>query len=152
MTYATPADVANEFRKITFDSNSDITEARVQTFLDQAEAEINVCLNVVYVLPISGSAPESLKILKRIEIAIVAARIAAIIDLKRNTQGSGFKNLEQEFNKRDFAKTARKYLEDLKTRKLTLTDAELLNSDFGMSSETLDLQVEPVFDKCKQQW
>ena len=147
-TYALSADVANEFRKITFDGSSDITDTRVQGFLDEAEAEINTALAVVYVTPITGTI--SLLIVKRIEIAIVAARVAAIIDLKRSS--SQDKNIQQEFNKSGFARAARKSLEGLKNRITTLTDAELLNSDFGMSSETLDLQVEPVFDKCKQQW
>lgn len=150
MTYATPTDVANEFRKITFDSNSDFTDARVQGFLDQVEAEINTCLSSIYIVPITG--PTSLLVVKRIEIAIVAARIASIIDLKKNTSQSTNKNIQQEFDKGDYAITARKQLQDLKNRKITLIDAQLLNSDFGMSSETLDLQVEPVFDKCKQQW
>ena len=147
-TYALPADVANEFRSITFDGTSDITDTRVQSFLDEAEAEINTSLAVVYITPITGTI--SLLVVKRIEIAIVAARVAAIIDLKRSP--SQDKNIKQEFNKAGFARVARKSLEDLKNRITTLTDAELLNSDFGMSSETVDLQVEPVFDKCKQQW
>jgi len=148
MTYALPADVANEFRNITFDGTSDITDVRVQGFLDETEAEINTSLAVVYITPITGT--QALLVVKRIEIAIVAARVAAIIDLKRSP--SQDKNIQQEFNKAGFARAARKSLENLKNRITTLTDAELLNSDFGMSSETLDLQVEPVFDKCKQQW
>ena len=150
MTYALVADVADEFRKITFDSNSDITDTRVQGFLDQTEAEIDTTLAVVYVTPITGT--QALLIVKRIEIAIVAARVAAIIDLKTNTLKSSNVNIQQEFNKSHFAKAARKQLQDLKERLITLTDAELLNSDFGMSSETIDLGVEPVFDKCKDQW
>lgn len=149
-TYALPLDVANEFRSITFDSSSDITDTRVQGFLDEAEAEINTALAIVYITPITGT--EALLVVKRIEIAIVAARVAAIIDLKRNTSQSTDKNIQQDFNKSGFARAARKSLENLKNRITTLTDAVLLNSDFGMSSETLDLQVEPVFDKCKQQW
>lgn len=149
-TYALPADVANEFRKITFDSSSDITDTRVQGFLDEAEAEINTALAVVYVTPITGT--EAKLIVKRIEIAIVAARVAAIIDLKRTASQSTDKNIQQDFNKSGFARAARKSLENLKNRITTLTDAVLLNSDFGMSSKTLDLGVEPVFDKCKQQW
>lgn len=147
-TYALPADVANEFRSITFNSTSDITDTRVQGFLDEAEAEINTALAIVYVTPITGT--QSLLIVKRIEIAIVAARVAAIIDLKRSP--SQDKNIQQEFNKSGFAKAARKSLENLKNRITTLTDAVLLNSDFGMSSETVDLNIVAVFDKDKEQW
>ena len=146
-TYAVVADIENEFRKITFDTTSDITDTRVQGFLDEAEAEINNCLDVVYVTPITGT--KSKLIVKRIEIAIVAARIASIIDLKQNTQS---KIIKQEFNKQNFADAARKQLQDLKSRIITLDDAVLLNSDFGMSSQVDDDNVVPVFDKCLEQW
>ena len=148
MAYANVTDVANQFRKITFGSNTDITEARVQVYLDEVDAEIDTCLAPIYVLPITGSS--SLTTLKTIASLIVAARVASVIDLKIATNQG--KNIKQEFNKREQAIWARKHLDELKTRSLTLLDAELLNSDYGMSSYTEENDIEPVFDKCKQQW
>lgn len=147
MTYALVTDIANEFRSLEFTATSDITDARVQSYLDQAEARINLCLGQKYVLPITGS--ESLEYLKRIEIAIVAARVASVIDLKQSTQPN---TIKQEYNKRNYADWAEKELKKLKDLEIILQDAVLLDSDFGMSSYNTDNDIEPFFKKDVQQW
>jgi cell fate (sporulation/competence/biofilm development) regulator YmcA (YheA/YmcA/DUF963 family) len=148
MTYALVTDIQSEFRKKTFDGSSDITDTRVQKFLDEADAEINLCLSNKYVTPITGI--ESLLIVKRIEIAIVAHRIASIIDLKQFSNQPA--TIKQEYNKKDFEKQARKHLQDLKNEITTLPDAELLSSDFGISSSLVDDCITPVFKKDVDQW
>lgn len=148
MSYSLVADVQNEFRSIDFSAtNADITGTKVQSFIDQETEIIDGCLKSVYVLPVTGA--KSLEILKRVEIALVSERVAAILDLKRNLQPS---NIKQEFNKKDYAKWARKYLDDLKRTLILLPDADLLDSDVGLCSYTEEENIEPVFDKCKQQW
>lgn len=148
MSYATVADIANEFRNITFSATSDITDTRVQSFLDEADAEINLCLNNKYITPITGT--ESLLVLKRIEIAIVAARIASIIELKQAVNQPS--NIKQSFNKREYVKLARMHLQDLKDEKLTLTDAELRSGEYGMSSSLVDDCIVGTWKKGVDQW
>jgi len=148
MTYAAVADIQNEFRKITFDGSSDFTDVRIQGFLDEADAQINLCLSNKYVIPITGV--QSLLVLKRIEIAIVSARVAAIIDLKQYQNQD--KVIKQEFNKRDYATESMKLLKDLQEEKITLIDADLINSDYGMSSTLIDDCIQPIFKKYKDQW
>ena len=134
MTYAEVLDIQNEFRNIVFDSSFDITDAKVTSFLEQTDAEINLCLSNKYIVPITGV--ESLKILKRIEIAIVAARVASILDLKQFANQPS--KIKQEFNKKDFQDFARKQLDNLKNERITLIDATLIDQDFGMSSGLID--------------
>jgi phage gp36-like protein len=155
MTYALATDIANEFRFIEFNNEtdpelkSDISLARVNTFLDEADAEINLCLNNKYITPITGT--ESLKVLKRIEIAIVSSRVASLIDLKQFTNQS--KTIKQEFNKSNYAENARKLLQELKDEKLTLVDAELIDTDYGMTSSLeCDSTAEPIWKKRVEQW
>ena len=147
MTYALASDIANEFRQLTFGVSTDITQAKVDEFIFQAEAEINMYLAPKYLLPITGT--QSLLILKRIEIALVASRVASILDLKQHAQPS---TIKQEFNKRDYEDQARKYLEQLRNLKLILPDAVLLNSNFGMRSYTVENDIYSVFERDKEQW
>jgi len=146
MTYALIADIEEEFRKIKLDGTEDITN--IQPFLDQADAEINLCLSNKYEVPIKGI--ESLKVLKRIEIAIVSARVAAKLDLKHFPNQES--TIKQEFNKKDFANMAKEQLDDLKNEKITLIDATLLSSDFGMSSTLVDDCIVGEFEKGVDQW
>ena len=147
MAYTVIADIQNEFRKVDFSTNPAITNAKVQSFIDQETEIIDGYLRNVYQLPITGA--KSLQILKRIEIALVAERVASIIDLKQGLQPS---TIKQELNKKDFAKWARDYLKNLKDKSILLPDADLLKSDLGMYSFNVENNIEPVFDKCKEQW
>lgn len=147
MSYATIVNIQDEFRDITFDTSTDITSVRVQEFLDQADAEINLMLGSRYETPITGV--ESLKIVKRIEIAIVAARVASILDLKGKSQNSIIK---QEFNKKDYEKESRELLDRLKDQDFILPDAVLLDTSYGMKSSLVDDGVTPIFKKGVDQW
>lgn len=148
MTYAAVVDIQNEFRKITFDGTSDITDTRVTGFLEETDAMIDTLLSVRYQLPITGT--KSLLVLKRIEIAVVAERIASILDLKQNKVVSS--TIKQEYNKKDKANIAIKMLNQLVDGIIILPDAVLLDSQYGFSSYTEDNNIEPFFEKGVDQW
>jgi hypothetical protein len=151
MTYAAVSDITDNFRKLPITADSDFNIDRVTRFLTQEEAFIDSFLIDIYVFPITGT--RSLELLKVIEVALVSAKIASIIDLKQNTQlGTTSNNIKQEFNKREYAETHKRYLNDIKNRTITLPDAPLLNSDYGMSSYTEENDILPEFDKGLQQW
>jgi phage gp36-like protein len=148
MTYATATDISREFRSVTFEADTDISDTDITSFLDEADAIINTCLNNKYITPITGT--ESVKVLKRIEIAIVAARIASILDLKQ--QQNQPSTIKQEFNKKDMEQWAFKYLKDLENEVKTLPDATLKSGNFGMKSNFLSLQDGAFFKKSVDQW
>lgn len=147
MTYASIIDIQDNFRNLPITANSDINTDRVNRFLSDEGGFIDSHLVSVYVLPITGVA--SLKLLKSIEAAFVVAKIASIIDLKQSTSSIGMK---QEFNKRQYAEIHMQYLKDLQRQIITLPDAVLLNSKYGVSSYTEENNILPEFDKNLSQW
>jgi phage gp36-like protein len=147
MTYAVVDDIAREFNSIEFTTTSSVTSDDVQSFIDQNTSLIDQYLAPVYLLPIVSV--KALDVLKRIQIALVAARVAAIVNIKQNNQPALAK---QELNKRNYADWAMMHLKELANRTLYLEGAELINSDYGMESYTLSNNIYPEFEKGVKQW
>ena len=147
MSYSTVADIAREFKNIEFTTTSSVTIDDVQSFIDQNDSLIDQYLSPVYLLPIVSA--KALDVLKRIQIALVAARVSSIVNIKQNNQPALAK---QELNKRNYADWAMMHLKELSNRTLYLEDASLINSDYGMESYTLSNDIYPEFQKGVKQW
>ena len=52
MAYSTNAQVASEFKSITFSSSTSVTDTEVDRFIVEADEEINYKIGRVYVVPI----------------------------------------------------------------------------------------------------
>lgn len=82
MSYAAPADVAALFRNLNLaKTDTAVTSAKIQDWLDNASAMIDSRIGVLYSLPItSGANPLSFKILKSIESFYVAGIVDDILN------------------------------------------------------------------------
>ena len=148
MTYADNADIAKEFRKLTFDGDSAVTEADIDGFLEESEAIINSYVSNRYIVPITGI--EALKIMKTLEIAIVALRVQVIIDLKAFKSQS--KETKQEFGKQERRDWAIDYLQGIQKGLYRLIDAEEIGSSSGITSFNSKNNIKPFFRKEIRQW
>lgn len=143
MAYCTNTDVSSEFKGITFSSSTPVTADEVTEFIAQSDAVIDGYLNNKYVTPITGAS--SLAIVKMISIYMVSKRVKAILRVK--TGGTG----ETE-NRGDFEDMAKSLINDLKSSKLNLPDATLVQSGGGIDSYTNTNDVPHIFDRDKDQW
>jgi len=149
MPYATVVEIASEFKSITFDSNSALTDTEVGAILDQTDALINAHVTQRYVTPITGD--ESLLILKKIEIDFVAYRVAKILNLKKEIPLPD-NVVIQDLNSGAAFKTSSKMLERIFEGKILLPDAPLNTSATGFSDYNSTNSVEPIFERDIQQW
>ncbi len=149
MAYATNAQVASEFKSITFSSSSTVTNTEVDRFIDEADAEINSVISGKYVVPIvQVDSPESFKIVRMISIWLVADRVRQIMQVKPIS----FSNVEQGTRPSNSAAAARKLLEKIRTGGIELDDAELASINQGFRSFSIDDDLEHTFKKGVDQW
>ena len=80
MSYATPDNIQDEFKKLDL-SGGIMTTAKVQEYLDQTDQIINSYLGTLYIMPITGII--SLGVVKKIEIDLVSSRIAKILQINK---------------------------------------------------------------------
>jgi len=144
MAYCTTANVQSEFKDITFSASTSITSTEISDFIDQADAEINGRVGLVYVTPITGSI--ALLIIKSISIGIVTQRVKDILAVK-----TGNPDVEQE-GRTNSAIAARKMLDEIVSGKMLLTDAVKRSSGDGVKSYTSINNIEHVFEKETNQW
>jgi len=151
MTYALVSDIQNEIKNIDFaNPKSSVLTSSVEDFLDQADAKINMYLTQ-YVLPITGV--ESLLILKKIEIDLVAFRVTKIIDLTKSVPIPD-STIPQEITTGTCFRQAMNQLEMLKSNDLVLPDTDLVPESTGILSFHTEAgnNIQPVFHKEAQQW
>jgi phage gp36-like protein len=146
MAYSTTAQVASEFKDITFNATSAVTDTEVDRFIEEADAEIDGRVGKRYEVPVTGTA--SLKILRTISIGIVADRIRDILELKNPTMPE----LEQGIRPKSSAAKARKMLEQISKGDLLLSDATLANAHMGMKSFAVDEGLEYEYQSGVPQW
>lgn len=149
MSYATVAEIASEFKSITFDSNSALTDTEVGAILDQTDALINAHLSVRYITPITGA--ESLLILKKIEIDFASYRVAKILNLKKEIPLPDT-TVIQDLNNGAAFKTSSKMLERIYNGDIPLPDAVPNSSATGFSDYNSANSVEPIFKRDVKQW
>lgn len=125
MAYCTNADVAKEFKGVTFaSSGTTISDSTVDGFISEADAEIDGVLSRRYTVPITGTT--ALKIVKSISIKLVAQRVKDILDVQTG------RSEDQQDVRSDSAKVARETLQSIIENKMTLVDAPLATSHDGV--------------------
>lgn len=138
--YAQTADIAAEFKKVTFNgvstATTNLTDTAVQGFCDQTSALIDGKIGKIYLTPATGTT--TLLILKAITIGIVAARIRKILEVKTG-------NPEPDQGPKDDSIPFWKMVEQIVKRELLLPDAALVGSAGGVGSYTQANSVQPTF-------
>lgn len=149
MTYASVADITSEFKNITIDGTSNVSDTEVTEFLAQAGARINMSLAGIYEIPIAGA--ESLEILRSIEIAMVSWRVWCILDTQNVIQIAD-PDIPQTNARVAKWKIADKELERLHQQSLVLPDAVRVANSLGLYSYTQANNICPEMKKGVKQW
>lgn len=144
MAYSTTAQVASEFKNITFDANSAVTDTEVSAIIDQTDAEIDARIGVKYVVPVTGAS--SLLLLRTISIYITAARVSKIIEVKT---GEADKEQPRRIEERN---AALKMIKDIIDGNILLSDATEKTTHGGVRLYTYENDIEATFDVTKDQW
>lgn len=146
-TYAAVSDIQGEFKNITFSTSTSVPTANVTRFLDEADAEINAKIGQIYETPIdSTNNPISFKILRHIEIDLVASRIKAIVEVKSTDDKTN------QSSKLDPMQAARDRIQEIVDRKLPLPDASLLSTGKGATGYLVGSTYSAQFQRDKKQW
>lgn len=147
MAYCTVPEVASDFKNITFNANSTVTEDEVSSFIDQESAFIDSMICSVYVVPVTGT--QALLLLKKIAIALVADRVRHVLYTK-----TGQDNKDQDTKGlKSLSRDPRGDLKKIQDGTLKLGDAVELTSNIGFDTGT-DVPGcdHRVFDVTRQQW
>jgi hypothetical protein len=143
MAYGSLEFVQAEFKNITFDAETMITDTEVERFILEADTLIDSRLCLKYKTPITG--PQSLVLVRLIETWLVKSRVLSIMRVK-----SGTEDVDQEGA--DPGKRATQMLDDLISGKMKLPDAEPVSTSDGIKSYSFDHEIKHVFDVTKTQW
>ena len=143
MAYSTNANVATEFKNLTYSSNG-ITSAEVDGFIEEADAFIDGIVGRKYVTPITGA--NSLLIIKTISIQIVVARVKKILAVK-----TGIPETDQDSSDNMFG-MAKTKLDDIAEGCLVLKDAALYRASDGVDSFAVSDDLEHIFKRDIDQW
>ena len=149
MSYATPADIQAEFKELTLSTDTQLTTVKVQGYLDQTDQIIDSYLGTVYTVPITGT--KALVLVKKIEIDLVASRVAKILQIKTAAVLDG-KGIRQEIIDQSAYKNAMAFLKDLQAGKASLLDADFISSGSGVESYTQKYGYEATFQRGVDQW
>lgn len=149
MAYATSTDIASEFKNITFDSSSAVTDAEVDGFIEQEEAVINATISNRYEIPVTGT--EALKVLKKVTIDYVACRVAKILNLKKDIPIPE-KFVPQTLNECAAFRESQKLLFKIRDGKMILADAEAVSSEQGVKSYNASNNICPLWERDTKQW
>lgn len=150
MAYSTNADIASEFKDITFSATTKVTDTEVDGFIAQTDQEINGIIGVKYRVPITDVT--ALELLKSISISIVAARVASILRVKTPSPDP---NQDSKGEKGEI--WGRKMLDKISKGKVLLLDAtgdeiELATTHDGIRSFNVDTDQQYTFKKNVDQW
>jgi hypothetical protein len=147
MGYCLVTDVASDFKNITFDATSTVTDTEVQNFIDQESAFIDSMICSVYAVPVTGV--NSLLILKRIAIFLAADRVRHVLYTK-----TGQDNKDQDTKGlRSLSRDPRGDLKKIQDGTLKLGDAVALTENIGFDTGTDVPDCDHrVFDVGRQQW
>ena len=130
MAYSTVSEVASEFKDVEFTATTKVTDTEVLRFIDEAEALINGLVSCKYVVPIlTGPSPESFKILRMVEIWLVADRVRQIMQVK----DISVTKVQQGTRGPNSKKAAMDLLKKICDGTLKLTDAVLASSSDGVT-------------------
>ena len=149
MAYAIVTDIEAEFKNITFNATSAVTDTEVTEFISQEEAVINATISNRYEVPTEGT--ESIKVMKSISIMYVAYRVAKILNLKKDVPIPE-KMVAQTLNEGSAFRKAEKTLLKIQKGTLVLTDATALSSGQGIQSYNSENCLGPLWERDVRQW
>ena len=144
MAYSTVALVISEFKSITIDSTTQVTDTEVTQWIVEADAYIDGRIGLLYTTPVTASI--SLEILKSISIGLVAQRVAYAMEIKSITAKG------DQYVPKNLIEQAEKRLEMIVNRQLLLSDADERSTQSGVKSYTSENTVNRKFDQTKDQW
>lgn len=145
MAYSTVAQVASEFKNITFSATTSITESEVERFIDESDALIDAKLSQVYVTPVTGTV--SLLVVQQISIWFSAQRVRDIQMLK-----TGQNNTNQLDGGKRLDDMAMERLDQILDDELPLPDATLLQASGAVKSYNASNNISGIFKRDSQQW
>lgn len=150
MPYCTKDEVKAELKALTTTSTTPIvSDANLDAWISQSDAEIDSRLATKFVVPITGT--ESLKIVKTISTYIVAERAARKLELMASppiqTEGKTIITIGK-----GTAKDGRKMIEDIMEGKMVLSDATLKSSSMGIRSHNVSCEQEHKYKRNRDQW
>lgn len=145
MAYCTVTQVAEEFKDVSFDAGTTVTDARVTRFIEEAGAEIDSVLSRRYQVPITGT--NALIVVRQVAIGLVAGRVKEIMRVKASDESKN-----QEGRGGDTASLARKLLSQIATGDVKLIDAIEASADQGVRSFVVSEGVEHLFKRGEDQW
>ena len=149
MAYATSANVASEFKNITFGASTAVTSTEVDRFITEAESLINARVGEIYTVPLDTSvSPEAFIIMRMISIMFVADRVRQVLQVKDVT----LDELKQGVRPISSMKDAAKLLDKIVSREVILSDAVNQTAHQGMASFNEDNSIEHTFEKGIEQW
>lgn len=147
MAYTTKDEVQSDFKDITFDSNSNVTDTDVTQFIVEADALINSYVGAKYQTPVASG--EGLQTLKLYSRCLVAARIKRLLEVKQQTSTDANQNVMTTlFSPSQIIKM----LEDIRDDKLQLPGALPLKSSGGFFNNNVANNICPVVKKDEKQW
>lgn len=151
MAYSTAAQVASEFKSITFSSSTSVTDTEVDRFIDEADEVINSRIGLKYSLVDDITLvdnPLAFPILRQISIWLVADRLREIMQVK----DIGDDRIKQGARAPNSAARAEKMLDAIAKGTLLLRDVDLNTTHDGFKSFATDEGLEHQFKKDVDQW
>lgn len=147
MSYCSVPDVASDFKNITFNATSTVTDSEVESFIEQESAFMDSMICSVYVVPVTGT--QSLLLLKKIAIHLVADRVRHVLYTK-----TGQDNKDQDTKGlKSLSRDPRGDLKMIQSGALKLADAVALTSNIGFDTgDDVPGCDQRVFDVTRQQW
>ena len=141
MSYSIYTDVQSEFKNIIFNASSSVTDTEVTEFISQEDAYIDSKLGKIYEIPITGT--ESLKVVKKISIMLVAGRIWKIIEKT---------GIDEESKGTVLIKKAEDMLDAILAEKIILEDATKVGFAAKFKSYNYTNEISAVVKKDTVQW
>lgn len=148
MGYVTVAEVASEFRSVTFSATTVPPESKVQSIIDQATAHVNGVVRMRYAVPLPDSATEALEILKTACLQIAVARVKPLLTIKAQASAKG----DQSPGDPDTLKLAEATLKKIQDGEIKLEGAIALSSGGGVASGNQKAGYKPKFKRDGDQW
>lgn len=152
MTYALSSDIVEELKGVSFTSTSQVTDAAVLDFLDQADAEINMYIGKRYTTPPTSS--DALLVLKKCEVDIVVYRVTKILDLTKSVPIPD-KAIPQEITEGTAYRNSISTLKAIRDGKMDLpgeTEINATSSLLSFHTETGNSDICPMWEKGVKQW
>lgn len=145
MAYATTANVASEFKNITFSSTTQVTDTEVARFITEAEAEIDARIGKKYTVPLTNAS--DIAIVRQASVWMVADRVRKIMQVK----DISVEELKQGVRPPGGRREALKLIDEILKGDLEL-NADLLSSSNGIQSFTVDIDDPNTFERYDDQW